>query len=272
MRNRDAYFRQSYRFAGGFTLIELLVVIAVISLLMAMLLPALDAARRLARRTVCQSNLRQIAIGWELYLDNWDGAFCQRPNINHVFGGCKGTGYLDPNRPLNQYVGLPTVIETEKGAKLFRCPADTGGIPGMPDVESTYQYFGNSYQTNLLLIGQSQLGYITPDLEVLRSAYNNRRTKLKDGINLTDVTTNPSVLLLVGDNNWIHEWHPHPMSPHGQDWHGKPRYFSLAFLDCHVEFIKIRKGLFVTPEYSLLPFRDLHKLAYSVQVEVEDPL
>lgn len=269
MRHEYVNIRQNRRLAGGFTLIELLVVIAVISLLMAMLLPALDGARRLAGRTVCQSNLRQIALGWGLYVEDF-GSFYQGYNTNHVFGGWKGTEYPEPNRPLNQYFSLPTIIDTEKGAKLFRCPADTGGMPGMFDVESAYRYFGNSYQTNWLLIGPSQLGYITSDQEILRSTYNNRRTQLKYGISLTDVTTNPSVLLLVGDNNWMLEWHPIPI--HGQDWHGKPRYFSLAFLDCHVDFIKIRKGLFVTPEYSLLPFRDLHKLAYSVQVEVEDPL
>jgi prepilin-type N-terminal cleavage/methylation domain-containing protein len=264
MRHKYVNIRQNRRLAGGFTLIELLVVIAVISLLMAMLLPALDAARRLARRTVCQSNLRQIAIGWELYLEDWDGAFCQRVNINHVFGGWKGTEFRDPNRPLNQYVSLPTVIDTEKGAKLFRCPADTGGMPGLFDVESAYRYFGNSYQTNWLLIGPTSLGYVPTDYVVLRDAINKRL----DGLNRMDVTTNLALLLLVGDNNWIDEWIPIPMSPHGQEWHGKPRYFNMAFLDCHVDFIRIRKGLFVTPEYSILPFRDLHKLAYSVQQEI----
>ena len=265
MRRKYVNIRQNRRLAGGFTLIELLVVIAVISLLMAMLLPALDLARRLARRTVCQTNLRQIAIGWELYLDGNDGIFRHRVNINHDFGGWKGVGGYASYRELNQYVGLDPNISTENGARLFRCPADTVGMPGMPDVESAYQYFGNSYQTNWLLIRGSQLAYVPTDYVVLRDAINKR---LDGGISRMDVTTNPALLLLVGDNNWIDEWLPIPMSPHGQDWHGKPRYFNMAFLDCHVDFIRIRKGLFVTPEYSLLPFWDLHKLAYSVQQEM----
>ena len=265
MKHKYVNIPQNRRFAGGFTLIELLVVIAVISLLMAMLLPALEAARRLARRTVCQSNLRQIAIGWELYLDGNDGVFLHRTNINHDFGGWKGiTGYAS-SRELNQYVGLDPNISTENGARLFRCPADTGGMPGLFDVESAHQYFGNSYQTNWLLIRGSKLLSVPSDYVVLRNVINKR---LENGISRMDVTTNPAQLLLLGDNNWIDEWYPIPMSPHGQEWHGKLHYFNMVFLDCHVEFIRIRKGLFVTPEYSVIPFRDLHKRAYSVQQEM----
>jgi len=254
---------QPHRVGGGFTLIELLVVIAIIALLLAIILPALETARRMARRTVCKSNLKQIALGWGLYLDDNDGGFWQGNNANHLFGGWNGTGaWGDPNRPLNQYVSLPPIIETEDGAELFCCPSDTGCIPLMPPQEVAYQYFGNSYQTNLFAIGPTMIGPPGTDFVDLHIAINSRL----DGLSLIDVTTNPAIFALVGDNNWIHEWVP--FGPINEAWHGKPQYHNIAFLDGHVEFIMVLKGMYVTSEYSILPFRDLHGMARAVQQQV----
>jgi len=260
---RRKYFNifHTCRFVPGFTLVELLVVIAIISSLLAILLPALHKVRVITRRVVCQSNLRQIATAWHAYLTENDGGFLQFVNMNHEFGGWKGYGGLGLNRPLNSYLGLPLDITTENVAKIFRCPSDSGGVFSYPPRDLAYNIFGNSYNTNTMLIGPDQIGIPRDSHMQLHIEINKRLKKLN-----VNKVSNSSLLLLVGDNNWLTEWKY--VTPHSKDWHGKLRHYNMAFLDGHVGFIKIRKGLYVTSEYSVLPFEQLYKLAREVQEEV----
>ena len=124
----------------GFTLIELLVVIAIISILAAMLLPALTKARQKTQGVYCMNNCRQLMITWQMYLhDNSDrivpalhggdargGTGDPRYGIGWVEGWLDWTTLQD-NTNLNYLIGdqySRLAIYTAKSKNIFKCPAD----------------------------------------------------------------------------------------------------------------------------------------------------
>jgi prepilin-type N-terminal cleavage/methylation domain-containing protein len=252
---------------SGFTLIELLVVIAVIAVLLAILLPALRKARVLTKRMACQSNLKQIAVAWNMYLDDNEGRFYQARNGNLNYGGWKGIQGWSP-RPLNKYfnlpVDLPEDFDIKNDARIFFCPGDTGGVPGYAALEKAYDFLGTSYQTNNMLIGPDQVLVLPDEFQDLHIEVNKR---LK---NLTlNRVLNHSRLLLIGDYGWYNQIKPlpHPRQDWKElaEWHGRVDCHNMAFLDSHVKFLNIRKGFYVTDEYSMVPFEELLGMAREIQ-------
>src|ERR1700722_11808814 len=106
--------------SAGFTLVELLVVIGIIALLVALLLPALNSARRQAQQVVCASNIRQIGLGLYLYAAN-NKDWLPSPVIQDV------NGYGEPNAPPNFLVGA-----LENMNHVLHCPSVDRILPNPP--------------------------------------------------------------------------------------------------------------------------------------------
>lgn len=137
----------------GFTLIELLVVIAIISILAALLFPALNQARASSLRTVCASNLRQIGFAWQLYAGDSDDVACPAfyPEEN-TFEEI-AWDFRAGNRPglLNPY---------SKEARIQKCPAFTGRTWGRLFTGYAYNttYIGGDFYDGTLPTNLSQIG------------------------------------------------------------------------------------------------------------------
>ncbi len=91
------------RIRGGFTLVELLVVIAIIGILVALLLPAIQAAREAARRAQCTNNLKQIGIAMHMYHDTKKAIPPSRVDCDHSTWASEIWPYIEEGTVTAQY-------------------------------------------------------------------------------------------------------------------------------------------------------------------------
>jgi len=127
----------SERTDAAFTLIELLVVLAVIALLAALLLPVLSKGKEAGRATACVSNLHQIGIALQIYVDG-----------NHNLLPVMRDRPSDTNAITTNALPSPDVVlQTELGnTNVLRCPSDN---------QKLFDQTGSSYSWNSLLNGEN---------------------------------------------------------------------------------------------------------------------
>ena len=212
---------------GAFTLVELLVVIAIIGVLVALLLPAVQAAREASRRSSCSSDMRQIGLALLNYHDqrgvfpngqcNRIGGDVARPSWNRACWWQALLPYVEQQNlyeVVDAYMSNPAIpyvtfavsnsgtVRSDPGrnsiVKMFVCPSDGAG-PKNQTVNGNEQGFHGNY---VLCAGSTVFNPSsdTQGINLNGMFYPFSRTKLSSALDGTS-TISPSISRLVSLRN-----------------------------------------------------------------------
>jgi len=227
------------RRSRGFTLVELLVVISVIVLLIAILLPALRSARETARSIKCASNLRQIGIAMQQYLNDNDATYA--PGYA-IYTGTVGAAFPynwqgAQSRYLNCYLGDPG--EPGNPMLVARCPSDTEQTAAI----GTYALQGSSYRINMHKNNGKNLK--TAEGSATDPAVH------RIGIRETEIEVPLTRFVTMAESNAIFLAYDNFPRPH-LEWHMSDEAYNLLFADSHVAMTEIVGNTTSTADYEML--------------------
>ncbi len=227
----------------AFTLVELLVTIAVIALLAAILVPVLSKARESSRKSVCQTNLRQISTAFSLYACDHEGFYPCNGDPN-LWMGRNWRVVIQPYLPGSPIQSLPPGYNqplTVQHSDVLLCPSDERAIQVWERTSYSYSaaFFHSPSQINSLA-------------QILRgsscSTWSNIVVALR---NLTPIAQNEAQVIFPAQKALSAEW----LSNHEKfpgdcgfwSWDGSANYL---FADGHVKFLRRRQ---IAPAVNDLP-------------------
>lgn len=221
----------------GFTLIELLMVIGIIALLIAILVPTLGVARESAKRTQCLSNLRQMVVAANIYV-NENGGYYPLAQYSATHGSTlyrycwDMTSVTQTGQPTKVVPGL---LWNGKGATAIQqCPSFDGRSNWGNDPHTGY-----NYNTSYIGRGEGEQDPRRPTLDIVPSlkAVNVRR---------------PGRVALFGDGQFgggANKFMRAPFDSEGEDFTGRTggtqgfrhrKLTNVAFCDGHAESLRDR--------------------------------
>ncbi len=210
---------------GAFTLIELLVVIAIIAILAAILFPVFARAREKARQASCQSNLKQIALAFKMYITDYDQRYpkawwqgCT------VVGGGADTNWRD--------VIYPYIMNSQ----LYECPSLEFG-PSPPSCEPGTLGRGLGLLANGYAVNTGRLNTATSDWTSLEQGpISARAESAKKESTIEDVAGTIMVFESNCRQSCGYNWH----NEHLQWIHNDG--MNVAFVDGHVKYATKKGG------------------------------
>jgi prepilin-type N-terminal cleavage/methylation domain-containing protein/prepilin-type processing-associated H-X9-DG protein len=189
----------------AFTLVELLVVIAIIGILVALLLPAVQAAREAARRNQCSNNLKQIGLACHNHVDAkrvLPPGYLVGLDPDSTSPGWSWATYLLPyleENPLYQQLTLTQPVESQSATKtvlgVFLCPSDmVNAVPFAVTDETLQTVCEAAPSSYAATVGSDDSEVDAPTGDGV--FYRNSKTRF------ADITDGLSKTVFIGDRAW----------------------------------------------------------------------